>query len=144
MKKLILLFVVATVSLSSFNVAASTCNKETTFNVTTMAASPFCKLIQKGDYEAVKELVELGEDVNRKSTGLTPLMFAARHNRADIAQLLIDNGAKIKIKAERTGFTALKLAEISNAKETYKVIKMALIAQKTKKRNKRDVVVSRN
>ncbi len=54
-----------------------------------------------------------------------------------MAQLLIDYGAKLKIKSDRGDHTALKLAELSNANEAHKVIKMALDAQKNKKKNKK-------
>ena len=67
----------------------------------------FCKLIQMGDYAAVKALIEAGEDVNKKSNGLTPLMFAARHNKADIANLLIKSGAKLNLKSDKLKITAL-------------------------------------
>ena len=93
-----------------------------------------------GDYDAVKALIENGVNVNQKSTGLTPLMFAARHNKVKIAQLLINHGAKIKVKSDR-GVTALKLAELSNAKETYEVIKTALDSQKNKRKNKKTSLV---
>jgi hypothetical protein len=135
MKKLILSAVllasVALVSAKDLPAEKLTLTYETT-NVT--AVNAFCKLIQIGDYDAVKSLIEDGVDVNKKSTGLTPLMFAARHNKANIAQLLIDNGAKLKTKNTK-GFNALKLAEISNAKDSYEVIKTAMKNQgKNKKR----------
>ena len=101
-------------------------------NITSVNA--FCKLIQIGDYEAVKSLIEDGIDINRKSTGLTPLMFAARHNKAKIAALLIENGARLKTKTVK-GYTALKLAELSNAKDSYAVIEDAMMNRgKNKKR----------
>ena len=87
--------------------------------------STFCKLIRAGNFEAVKAMVENGTDINRKSTGLTPLMFAARYNKADIVQLLIDSGAKLKVKSER-GYTALEYAKMSKAHEAYTVIAAAL------------------
>lgn len=89
----------------------------------------FCKLIQQGNYEAVKNLIEAGEDINRKSVGKTPLMYAARHNKADIARLLIAHGADLKVKSDR-GYTALEFAEMSKAQEAYEVIKEALHAEK--------------
>lgn len=87
--------------------------------------STFCKLIRAGNFEAVKAMVENGTDVNRKSTGLTPLMFAARYNKTDIVKLLIDKGAKLKVKSDN-GFTALEYAKMSKAHEAYKVIANAL------------------
>lgn len=85
----------------------------------------FCKLIKEGNYDAVLAMINSGENINKKSTGLTPLMFAARYNRADIAQLLIEKGAKLKIKSNR-GLTALKWAKLAKAKETMKVIEKAM------------------
>ena len=97
----------------------------------------FCKLIQLGDYDAVRALIQQGEDVNRKSTGLTPLMFAARHNQPEIAQLLIDNGAKLNSRSEKEGMTALEMAERYKAVDTYEVIQNAAEAKKSKKKNKK-------
>lgn len=85
----------------------------------------FCKLIQMGKYEAVKALIESGENVNKKSNGLTPLMFAARHNKAKIAKLLINNGAKLKTKSDRGKMTALQMAKRSKAVDAIKAIKEA-------------------
>lgn len=85
--------------------------------------SPFCKLIISGNYDAVKAMIENGANVNKKSAGLTPLMFAARYNKPKIAQLLIDKGANLNEKSDRGGFTALKWAELSKAKETIDIIK---------------------
>ena len=97
----------------------------------------FCKLIQMGDYDAVKALITQGEDVNKKSTGLTPLMFAARHNQPEIAQLLIDNGAKLNSRSEKEGMTALEMAERYKAVDTYNVIEKATENKKSKKKNKK-------
>ena len=97
----------------------------------------FCKLIQMGDYDAVRALIQQGEDLNRKSTGLTPLMFAARHNQPEIAQLLIDNGAKLNSRSEKDGMTALEMAERYNAMDTYEVIQNATDAKRNKKKNKK-------
>ena len=97
----------------------------------------FCKLIQMGDFDAVKALIQQGEDVNRKSTGLTPLMFAARHNQPEIAQLLIDNGAKLNSRSDKEGMTALEMAERYKADDTFEVIQKAKEDKKSKKKNKK-------
>lgn len=125
-----LFFAIVTVSIAATNFETLTVTKKT------LTVNAFCKLIQMGDYDAVKSLVDGGINVNQKSTGLTPLMFAARHNRAKIAQLLIDNGAKLKTKSDR-GITALKYAELSNAKQSFKVIKEALVVKKNEKKRRR-------
>lgn len=97
----------------------------------------FCKLIQMGDYQAVKAMIQQGEDVNKKSTGLTPLMFAARHNQPEIAQLLIDNGAKLNSRSDKEGMTALEMAERYKATDTVEVIQNATDDKKNKKKNKK-------
>ena len=97
----------------------------------------FCKLIQMGDFDAVRSLIQQGEDVNKKSTGLTPLMFAARHNQPEIAQLLIDNGAKLNSRSDKEGMTALEMAERYKAVDTFEVIQKATEAKKNKKKNKK-------
>ena len=88
--------------------------------------SPFCKLIKMGNYEAVKALIEAGENVNKKSFGLTPLMFAARYNKAKIVQLLIANGAKLSTKSDKGKITALEMAKRSKAHDAFNIIKKSL------------------
>lgn len=101
--------------------------KEVKSEITTVyRVSAFCKLIQMGNYNAVKALIETGEDVNKKSTGLTPLMFAARHNKAKVVKLLLTNGAKLNIKSDKGNMTALDMAKRSKAVDAIKVIKAAL------------------
>ena len=87
--------------------------------------NPFCKAIMKGDIVTVKKLIELGVDVNEKSVGLSPAMFAARYNKAEILQLLIDDGANLKLKSDK-GYTAKQYAEMSNATEALAVLETAM------------------
>ena len=47
--------------------------------VTKRVVDPFCISIVKGDLDTVKKLIELGQDVNKKSNGLTPAMYAAKY-----------------------------------------------------------------
>jgi len=81
----------------------------------------FCRLIQIGNYKAIKTLIDKGVDINKKSLKLTPLMYAARHNRVDILKLLIKHGANLKLKSHN-GFTALNWAKHSNANEAYEIL----------------------
>ena len=90
--------------------------------------SPFCMAIVKGDFETVKKLIDMGADVNAKSNGLTPLMYAAKYNRVEILNLLIEKGVNLKAKDSKKGFTALKFAELSNAIEAKKILEKALDA----------------
>lgn len=84
--------------------------------------STFCKAIMKGDIDTVKRLIELGEDVNAKSLGMTPAIFAARYNKAKILQVLINNGADLSLKSNN-GWTIVKHAKLSNAKDVLAVLK---------------------
>lgn len=104
------------------NELIETSNNEVIF---TTEVSTFCKLITKGDIEAVKSMIAAGTDINQKSVGMTPLMYAARYNRVEIVNLLIAHGADLKTKSNR-GFTALEYAEMSKANDTYKIISDAL------------------
>jgi len=129
MKKLIVpmfasLFAFSTINATSVNNSV----KSTTTELTSFSSSvnAFCKLIQIGNYKAVASLIKAGENVNKKSNGLTPLMFAARHNKAKIAKLLIDNGAKLETKSDRGKMTALDIAKRSKAIDAIKIIKEAL------------------
>lgn len=84
--------------------------------------SPLSIAIWKGDVLVVKKMIEYGSDVNQKSNGLTPLMFAARYNRVEIIKLLLSKGARLNEK-DVNGMTALKYAELSNAKESVALLK---------------------
>ena len=86
--------------------------------------SPLCNAIFKGDLATVKKFVEYGADVNEKSNGLTPLMFAARYNKVEIIKFLLSKGADKQIKDER-GNTALKYAEFSKSQEALDFLKQA-------------------
>jgi len=136
MKKIILSIALLSIILVSAKNETSNNHFKTASLTYSMSVNAFCKLIQMGDFETVKSLIEDGIDVNKKSTGLTPLMFAARHNKVEIAKLLIKNGAKLKVKSDRRKITALKWAELSGANAVHKVIKTAIDEQKNRKRRK--------
>ncbi len=94
-------------------------------NIKNLEVSSFCKAIMQGDIDTVKKLIDLGEDINQKSLGMTPAIYAARYNKAEILQLLIDNGANLKIKSDK-GYSVKKYAELSNATEALQVIETAM------------------
>ena len=137
MKKIILSIALLTVAFASAENETSIINSNVYSSNYITNVNSFCKLIQMGDYETVKALVADGVDVNKKSAGLTPLMYAARHNKVKIAKLLIANGAKLNTKSDRKKFTALKWAALSNAKEAYVVIENALMERKANKKKRR-------
>ncbi|WP_149277380.1 ankyrin repeat domain-containing protein [Pareuzebyella sediminis] len=86
--------------------------------------STFCKAIMQGDIDTVRRLIDLGENVNKKSLGMTPAIFAARYNKAEILQLLIDSGADLSIKSDK-GYSVKKYAELSNAIDAMAVLEAA-------------------
>ncbi|MFK5879229.1 MAG: ankyrin repeat domain-containing protein [Flavobacteriaceae bacterium] len=82
----------------------------------------FVKLIQLNDYNAVRNLILAGAEINKKSIGMTPLMYAARQNKVAIVKLLLDEGAKVESQS-KYGLTALDYAKRSHATESYYLIK---------------------
>jgi ankyrin repeat protein len=83
--------------------------------------SPLCAAIAKGDVDAVRKFIEYGVDVNEISNDYTPLMLAARYNRADIIELLLKAGADAKYRNGR-GMTAIKIAQQFNAEDAVRVL----------------------
>jgi len=137
MKNLILsMMLVSTLAMSASTVTTNSFNETVTFetiSVVTTEVSTFCKLITKGDLEAVKSMIAAGTDINKKSVGMTPIMYAARYNRVEIVNLLIAKGADLRIKSNR-GYTALEYAEMSKAIDTYKVISDHMYTKMKKKK----------
>ncbi|WP_222983527.1 ankyrin repeat domain-containing protein [Flagellimonas meishanensis] len=98
-----------------------------TNEIATLSVEPnaLCKAVMQGDVEAVKKLIEAGEDVNRRSLGMAPIHFAARYNQAEVLELLIENGAKLNKRCSK-GYLAKQHAEMSNATEALQVINQAM------------------
>lgn len=125
MKKTISLLGLALISAT--NVAlASNVDTSTSENVSIVKydVTPLFVAISKGDIATVKKFVEYGMDVNESRNGMTPLMYAARYNNAEIAKFLIEKGANILAK-DYNGYTALNLAEGGNATKVADVIRAA-------------------
>lgn len=126
MKKTIL--AVATVCMLAVSgVSAKELPTNTKLDMTTVTEdlSAFCKAVMQGDVETVKKLIELGEDVNQKSLGRAPIHYAARYNRAEVLQVLIDNGADLKARCDK-GMSAIKYAKMSHADEALAVLEEAM------------------
>lgn len=87
--------------------------------------NPLHLSVVKGDIETVKKLIELGTDVNEKWNGMTPAMYAARHNKVEILKLLVSKGANLKVKS-KDGRTAVSYAKLSNAESALQYLKKAL------------------
>lgn len=116
MKKTIIILGLALVGFTSVAGARTLSTVTTSTEIANYDNTPLCAAIMKGDLATVKKFIEYGSDINEKSNGLTPLMFAARYNKADIIKYLLFRGADKQVKDER-GNTALKYAEKSNAQE---------------------------
>ena len=99
----------------------STIEDNLTITTIVTETDAFCTLIKQGNFEAVKGMIEAGTYINKKSLGMTPLMYAARQNRVEIVKLLIASGADLNAKSDK-GYTALKYAKMSKAWDAYKII----------------------
>lgn len=122
MKKTIIMLGLALVAFANVsfatNVQTLSTSKELIFNT----PSPFCNAIIKGDVETVKKFVEYGADVNENVNGVTPLMLAARYNRVEIINFLLDNGAKLDA-LDQYGHSALYYAQSSKSADAMAVLK---------------------
>lgn len=124
MKKTIILSALA-LCCSLVAVDAKTENTNSYSTLAIGESSPFHMSIVKGDIATVKKLINLGTDVNKKWNGLTPVMYAAKYNRTEILELLIDNGANLKAKCDK-GHTAIEYAELSHADAAKSIIEKEL------------------
>ncbi|WP_420572229.1 ankyrin repeat domain-containing protein [Kordia sp.] len=123
------IFMIALIVGASFTTANATeRNNESRTNKVTVTkivkVNAFCVAISKGDFDTVKKMIQFGENVNKTSNGKTPLMYAARYNRVKIANLLLDNGAKVDYK-DKNGRTAIDYAKISKATDVKEVLESA-------------------
>jgi ankyrin repeat protein len=90
--------------------------------VAPVEVSPICKAAATGDIEEVKRLINNGVDVNEKSNGMLPIHYAAKFNRVEIIKVLITAGSDIYKPCDQ-GYTPLRMAEISNAKDAAQFLK---------------------
>ncbi|RKR07856.1 ankyrin repeat protein [Maribacter vaceletii] len=114
------------------NENVSTLQLNETQLIVKLEISTFCKAILKGDVDLVRGMIEAGEDVNKISAGMTPAIFAARYNRAEILELLIANGANLRIKC-KNGLTITEIAQASNATDALALLKKEKKAKKAKR-----------
>jgi len=133
MKKSIIYLGITFMVFSSLSFASNTnfIGTQKTLNISNVSPTPLAVAISKGEIETVKKFVEYGADVNEKSNGLTPLMYAARYNKVEIIKYLLLKGADRTIK-DSQGFTALKHAELSNAYDAIAVLKSTIVNDQVK------------
>ncbi|MCF7560553.1 ankyrin repeat domain-containing protein [Sabulilitoribacter multivorans] len=126
MKKTIIISAIALCfSIVSVNATPISDNVKTSDYEYFFKVNSFCVSIAKGDLETVQKLIARGADVNEKSNGMTPVMYAAKFNRTEILKLLITHGADLKAKCDKKK-TALDYAELHGAKDTAAIIKEEL------------------
>lgn len=124
MKKIILL----TLSLGvlSFSSSYANVNLEAITNHGIVAPmndniNSLCKAAMQGDVDKVRSLIATGESVNEKSLGMTPAMYAARYNKADVLKVLLLNQANLNMKSDQ-GYTVKDYAEMSKATDVLEVL----------------------
>lgn len=122
MKKSIIILGLALVAFTNVAGASTVTANTTSKEIVAYENTPLCSAIMKGDLEAVKKFIEYGTDVNEKSNGLTPLMFAARYNKVEIIKFLVEKGADKQVQDDK-GNTALKYAEFSKCQEAVACLK---------------------
>ncbi|MBS7233236.1 ankyrin repeat domain-containing protein [Flavobacterium psychroterrae] len=122
MKNSIIYLGVALVAFANVSMASNqTSFVQPQMEIVNSFSTPLNVAVSKGDLDFVKKLIEYGADVNEISEDLSPLMIAARYNKVDIMNVLLANGANASAKNEK-GFTALKFAQLSNAKEAIAIL----------------------
>jgi len=124
MKKTIVILGLASVAFKNVSFATAVNSSTVKIESTTFTGTPLCVAIMKGDTETVKKFIEYGADVNESSYGMTPLIMAARFNKAEIISLVILKGARVEDK-DKKGFTALKYSELSKANDAVAALKNA-------------------
>jgi ankyrin repeat protein len=126
MKKSIVYLGVALIAFANVSFASNSESLSNNKNIVELYSTltPLTVAISKGDIEIVKKFIEYGADVNEKSNGMSPLMIAARYNKVEIIRILVSKGANVSDKDEN-GYTALKYAELSNAKEAAEILRQS-------------------
>ncbi len=77
--------------------------------INSCATKRFIRTAESGDFQAVKELIDKGVDVNVSDRyGSTALWKASQYGHTEVVKLLIDAGADVN--AEAWGRTSLLLA----------------------------------
>ncbi|TXG38735.1 ankyrin repeat domain-containing protein [Seonamhaeicola maritimus] len=133
MKKTIITTALALcVAVFSVNATPATSTIENSTSEYFFKVNSFCVSIAKGDFDTVQKLIERGADVNERSNGMTPAMYAAKFNRTEILNLLISKGANLKLRCSNKSYTAAKYAELHGADDAATIIKETLKKKKKK------------
>ena len=124
MKKIIVLTL--SLGILSFSSSYANVHVDATRNNTIVAPvndniSSLCKAAMQGDVDKVRSLIATGESVNEKSLGMTPAMYAARYNKAEVMKVLLLNQANLNMKSDQ-GYTVKEYAEMSKATDVLEVL----------------------
>ena len=127
MKKSIFITVIALgLSLGNVNATTTYSQEANVYAQTSISrVSTFCTAIAKGDIETFRNLVSNGVNIDKKSNGMTPVMYAAKFNRVEILKILIAYGADLESKSN-DGITALNYAKKSNANAAVALLEYTL------------------
>ena len=82
--------------------------------------TPLMDAADRGDINAVKALLDKGEDVNEWNSG-TALMQASHKGHTDVVKLLIDRGANLNVMSS-FGYSALGMAAATGQADTVKIL----------------------
>lgn len=124
MKKSIFCLGIILIAFTNVSFASNAKPLSTKFEITTIyvGTTPLCVAISKGENDFAKKIIEYGASYTEKSNGMTPLMVAARYNNTEIIQYLLAKGVDASERDEK-GYTALKYAELSGAKNAVALLK---------------------
>lgn len=86
--------------------------------------NPLHKAIKEGKFEAVKDELEGGTDINAPAyeDGDLPLFKAIRYKHCDIVDLLISEGVEVKDVYDSSGLSPLAVACASNETRSVELI----------------------
>lgn len=118
----VILPAVAMLFTSALQASESTTTNTAPVAVAKLTPSQLNLAISKGDLAKVKQLVEIGVDVNKKDErGITPLMYAILFKQTEIVSYLIRNGADYRAEDSR-GNTIEDYAKKSKSEEIIKLV----------------------
>jgi len=92
--------------------------------------TPLMKACKQGDYDGVKNCIEVGADINKQnSEGMSALHFACESSQTNIVKLLLENNANVNLankSNENALFSAVSFKVFSPEDSVQKIIKLLL------------------
>ena len=86
--------------------------------------TPLIRVSQKGDVKSVKEILDIGADINAqdKYYDMTALMHASAYGHKDVVNILTNRGADINAQDKHYGMTALMHASAYGHKDVVNIL----------------------